>query len=682
MRLSSLKKATKNVTAAAMAVTMILPANVFAQNAPQAPSAVQAAAQTKINKGADFSRPKSHIPNPIAPYMAHDVKTPSFANTPRLDQLIKDGKLYLSLNDAIALALENNLDLAIARYNLDIADTDILRAKAGANILGVASGLVSGTPGGGIGGLGTGATGAAGAGAGGTTAGAGGAGAGSSGLVLSTAGGGPAIPQFDPSLNGTLQEEHSVTPLSNTIFTGVPVLLQNTGTANFNYNQGFSPGTLMSVGFNNSRSAANTRFSTVNPTLNSNFRFTLQQHLLQGFGIGLNRRNITVAYNNKQISDAGFKNQVISTVSQIQNIYWDLVNAYEDLAVKQRSLALAQKTESDNRKQVEIGTLAPIEIVRATSQVAARNQDLIISQTTLQLQQTLMINALTRNLSDPTLAKLPVIPTDTMSLPQQEPVVPIEDLVKQAIAQRPDLEQSRVDLQNREITRKASKNGLLPAVDVYGFYGASALGGAPNPTLPCTTSCFPVTGYGSTFGSLFDSSAPDKGVGLSINIPIRNRAAQAQQVRSELEYRQAQLRIQQQQNQVGIDVRNAQFQLEQNRARVQAALEGQRLAEQSLDAEQKKYTLGASTNTLVLQAQNDLAVAASTTLTAKSAYEKSRVQLDLITGQTLEHLGINLDDAAAGVVKALPNVPGVAPNPNPGSTTSPNPPSANPTSEK
>ena len=675
MRLCSLKNVGQSLTAASVALTMAFPASIWGQeqqNTPNAPSAEQEV-KTSIKKPADFSRPKSHIPNPIAPYVPAKVNAPSFSNTPRIDSLVKDGKLYLSLDDAIALALENNLDLAIARYNLDIADTDILRAKAGAGILGVASGLVSGTPGGGQGGLGTGASGAS---AGGTTSAAGGAGAGSSGLVLSTAGGGPAIPQFDPSLNGTLEIEHAVFPLSNTITTGVPVLQQNTGTANFSYNQGFAPGTLMSVGFNNSRQTTNSKGNAVNPNLNSSFRFTVQQHLLQGFGIGLNRRNITVAYNNKQISDAGFRNQVISTVSQIQNIYWDLVNAYEDVAVKQRSLALAQKTESDNRKQVEIGTLAPIEIVRATSQVAARNQDLIISQTNLQLQQTLMINALTRNLSDPTLAKLPVIPTDTMTIPQQEPPVSIEDMVKQAIARRPDLEQSRVDLQNRDITRKASKNGLLPAVDIFGFYGASALGGAQNPLATCTTSCFPATSYGSTFGSLFDSSAPDKGVGLSISIPIRNRANQAQQVRSELEYRQAQLRIQQQQNQVGIDVRNAEFALEQNRARVLAAIEGQRLAEQSLDAEQKKYQLGASTNTLVLQAQSDLATAASNTLQAKSQYEKSRVQLDLITGQTLEHLGINLDDAAAGVVKTLPNVPGVAPNPNPGSpSTNLNPPS-------
>ena len=659
MRVCSLKNAGKNVVAMLTAATLVLPANVFAQQQqmPQAPSSV-AVTNTVIKKKTDFSQPKSHIPNPLAPYMAHEVSAPSFANTPRIEQLIQNGKLMLSLNDAIALALENNLDLAIARYNLDIADTDILRAKAGSSIRGVASGLVSGTPGGGQGGFGTGASGA---GAGGTTAGAGGAGSGSSGLVLSTAGAGPAIPQYDPSLSGTLELEHAVFPLSNTVTTGVPVLNQNTGTANFSYNQGFSPGTAMSVGFNNSRQTTNSRGNAVNPNLNSSFRFTVQQHLLQGFGIGLNRRNITIALNNKQISDAGFRNQVISTVSQIQNIYWDLVTAYEDVRVKERSLALAQKTESDNRKQVDIGTLAPIEIVRATSQVAARNQDLIVSQTNLQLQQTLMINALTRNLSDPTLAKLPVIPTDTMVIPNDEGIAPLEDLVQQAIAHRPDLEQSRIDLTNRDITRKAAKNSLLPAVDIFGFYGASALGGAQNPLATCTTSCFPATSYGSTFGSLFDSTAPDKGMGLSLNIPIRNRSAQADQVRSQLEYRQAELRIQQQKNQVGIDVRNAQFALQQNRARVQAALEGQRLAEQSLDAETKKYGLGASTNILVLQAQSDLSVAASNTLTAKSAYEKSRVQLDLITGNTLQHLGINLDDAAVGVVTTMPTVQGVAP---------------------
>jgi outer membrane protein len=344
------------------------------------------------------------------------------------------------------------------------------------------------------------------------------------------------------------------------------------------------------------------------------------------------------------------------------------------LKVRQRSLSLAEKTESDNRKQVEIGTLAPIEIVRANSEVATRRQDLIISQTNLQLQQTLIKNALTRNLSDPLLATIPVVPTDTMVLPKDEPVTPIQDLVKQAIDQRPDLQQSRIDLVNRDISKKAARNSLLPAVDLFAFYGGSGLAGGQNPlrtcvASPCTQSeldagkmapgSISESGFGSSFGSLFDSSAPDKGVGLSITIPIRNRTAQADQVRSELEFRQAQLRYQQQQNQVGIDVRNAQFTLQQNRARVDAAIKGRQLAQESLDAEQKKYTLGASTNILVLQAQRDLTMAESNVVAAMSAYEKARVQLDQVTGNTLTRLGIVMGDAEVGVVKQLPQVPDV-----------------------
>jgi outer membrane protein TolC len=318
--------------------------------------------------------------------------------------------------------------------------------------------------------------------------------------------------------------------------------------------------------------------------------------------------------------------------------------------------------------------LAPIEIVRADSEVATRRQDLILSQTQLQLQQTLMKNAVTRNLSDPLLATIPVIPTDTMVLPKEEPVTPVQDLVKHAIEQRPDLEQSRIGLVNRDISKKAARNSLLPAVDLVAFYGGSGLAGAQNPLRTCAAATCTASelnagklspgtvstaGFSDAFGSLFDSSAPDKGVGLQITIPIRNRSAQADQIRSELELRQAQLGYLQQQNQVGIDVRNAQFTLQNNRARVDAAVSGRQLAQESLDAEQKKYTLGASTNILVLQAQRDLAVAESNVVAAMAAYEKSRVALDQVTGDTLTKLGIVLNDAEAGVVKQVPQVPDV-----------------------
>jgi outer membrane protein len=619
----------------------------------------------------NYSHPRGYFPNPAGPYSPREVPAPTLTNTPRINSMLQNGKLMLSLNDAIALALENNLDIAIARYNLNIADTDILRAKAGSATRGVNTGLVQGTPGGGVGGFGTGATGAQGAGAGGTTGGAGGAGTGSSGLVTSTLGTGSNISSFDPIIQGTLSLERAKTPLSNTVFTGVPNLQQNTTNANFTYSQGFATGTNMSVGFNNSRVTTNSRFTSLSPALNSSFRFTLSQHLLQGFGFGPNQRFIKIAKNNREISDVAFRLQVITTVNQIQNIYWDLVNAYEDVKVKERSLALADKTLSDNKKQVEIGTLAPIEIVRAQSEASTRKQDLIVSQTNLQLQQLLMKNALSRSLTDAALVDAEVIPTDTMQVPGNEEVTPTQDFVNDALAHRAELAQARIDLVNRDITKKSAKNALLPSLDAFAFYGASGLGGDQNGLITCGNpaaqappDCTPPgtigrSSFGGTFGNLFDSSSPDKGAGLQLTIPIRNRSAQADQVRSELEYRQAQMRMQQLENQIRIEVRNAVFALQQNRARVDAARAAVELGRQSLDAEQKKYALGASTNTLVLQAQRDLAQAESNLVGAQAAFEKSRVELDRATGLTLSKNSINIADAESGQVKTMPNVPGV-----------------------
>ncbi|MGH9603559.1 MAG: TolC family protein [Terriglobales bacterium] len=619
----------------------------------------------------DYSKPRSHLPNFVAPYAPRMVPEPRVSNTTRIEQLMKEDTLMLSLSDAIALALENNLDLAIARYNLSIADTDILRTKAGGSVRGVATGLVQGTPGGGVGGFGTGASGA---GAGGTTGGAGGAGTGASGLVQSTLGAGAAVDTYDPILSSTLRINHASFPLSNTVTTGQPTFQQNTGQADFSYFQAFHTGTSMSVGFQNSRATTNSLFSTLVPELNSSFRLTMRQRLLSGFGLGPNTRFIRIAKNNREISDIAFRNQVISTVTQIQNIYWDLVNAYEDVKVKERSRALAEKTLSDNRKQVEIGTLAPIEIVRAESEVATRNQELIVAQTNLQLQQLLIKNAITRDLRDSRIAAAPVVPTDAMQLPEQEPIVPVQDLLNDAMQHRPELSQARIDLTNRDINQKAARNALLPTVDLVAWYGATGLAGNQNPNITCAAAvCTPAetaagkvapdtiprTGWPNSFRDLFDHSNPDYAVGFNITIPLRNRAAQADQVRSELEYRQAQLRLRQLENQVSIEVRNAQFALQQNRARVDAATKGRQLAQESLDAEQKKYALGASTNFQVLQAQRDLTLSESNLVAARSAYEKSRVELDRVTGLTLTRNNISMDDAERGAVQTMPSIPGV-----------------------
>lgn len=606
-----------------------------------------------------YVKPNSHFPYLVGPYIPHRVPEPTLSNTPRLESLMKDGKIMLSLSDSIALALENNLDLAIARYNLSIADTDILRTKAGADARGVNAGLVQGTPGGGIGGFGTGASGA---GAGGTSAGAGGAGTGASGLVTSTLGAGVPVASYDPTLNANLTLNHLVLPVSNPVTSGVPALKQNAGQANFNYSQAFPTGTRMSVEFDNTRFTSNNIFNNLLPEIDSSFRLTLHQRLLAGFGLGPNMRFIHIARNNREISDIAFRNQVIATVSQIQNIYWDLVNAYEDVRVKERSLALAQKTLSDNQEQVKLGSLAPIEVTRAESEVSARNQDLILAQTNLQLQELLMKNAITRNLSDSAVAAAPVVPTDTMEVPKDEPVRPVQDLIADAMAHRPDLAQARISLTNRSISRKAAANALLPSVDLIAWYGASALAGVQNPyNFTLQPGEIPRTGFNNAFATLFRNDNPDYAVGLSVSIPLRNRVAQADQIRSELEFRQAQLQMQQLQNGIGIEVRNAQFALQQNRARVDAAKKARDLAQNTFEIEQKKHALGASTSFQVLQAQRDLAQAESTLVTALTAYEKSRVDLDRVTGLTLTHLNISIDDAERGHVEKLPDIVGVTP---------------------
>src|SRR2546422_4693152 len=469
--------------AAALFLAGVMVPTGWAQDASQMPNAPSAQTQKPAPSAAqpfvlqDYSKPQSHFPNPIGPYTPRTVAPPSLANTGRFEQLMRDGKLYISMNDAIALALENNLDIAIARYNLNIAETDIWRAKAGQATRGVNTGLVQGTPGGTGAGVGSTSTGG---GAGGTTTGSGGAGAGTSGLVTSTSGVGAAVPTFDPILTGTLQLDQTRIQTGQSSQISDQFFDTHTATSDFGYQQGFHWGTNLSVGFNNQRNTSGSAFQTRSPQLTSNFRASISQPLVSGFGLLPNTRFIRIAKNNREISDVAFRLQVITTVNQIQNIYWDLVNAYENVKVQQDSLTLANKTLSDNQKQVEIGTLAPIEVVRARSVVATNQQSLIVAQTNLQLQQLLVKNALSRTLVDPVLADAEVIPTDTMAVPENEPVVPTQDLVNEALAHRAELAESRIDLTNRDISTRSAKNALLPTLNLFAYYGGSGLRGDPS----------------------------------------------------------------------------------------------------------------------------------------------------------------------------------------------------------
>ncbi len=434
--------------------------------------------QAQVRTPAGLEMPQSH--DPLSPYMADHVPQPVLTNSPRLDRLMRDGKLYLSLKDAIDLALENNLDLAIARYNLPIADTDLLRTKGGGSFRGVNTGVVQGTPGGGIGGFGTGAPGA---GAGGTTSGAGGAGAGASGLVQSTLGVGTPVSSYDPELNVNAGIEHLTLPQSNKATYGISPLQLNTTQVNANFTQSFSTGTTISFMFDNSRQTTNSPDFVLSPALNSYYRFTFQQQLLAGFGFGPNLRYLRIAKNNKKISDIAFKDQAIATVTQIENIYWDLVSAYEQARVNEQSLAFANQTLENAKKQLQLESIPEMVVMKAEAEVSKRDQDLTVARTNLQLQESLMKNALTKSLDDPTLQEMPVVPTDQMQSSDAgaEASAPILDLIAEGLRNRPELLESDIDLANRQISRQAAGNALLPSLTLVGFYGGSGLAGSVTP---------------------------------------------------------------------------------------------------------------------------------------------------------------------------------------------------------
>ncbi len=619
----------------------------------------------------DFTKPAGRLlGNPLNMYKPTTIPKASFVNSVRLTDLVKDGKIYLSLSDAIAIALESNYDIAIARYNLDIADTDILRTRTGASPLGAPSGLITNTLGG------SSSTLTAGGGPGGSTVGSGGAGSGTAGLSLTTQGAGPTPEALEPTVSSTIQIDRATNPATS-FFTG-----GNTGTNtyDFSYNEGFVTGTAFQFAFNNIN-ATNTNGTTLfSPQLSSNFKAQVTQHLLSGAGIWVNKRFMYQAANDRRIVDSSFRQQIIFTVNQVETIYWGLVQAYEDVQSKQHALEQSSKVSSDNRKQLEIGTMAPLDVLNADQQVALDKQALISSQLALNYQQQIIKQAIARNLNDPALSAAAVIPTDRVSVEEiPEEKQPIESLVQEAFQQRPELEQAVLTLRNDEITLKGARNLLLPQVDIFAYLAGSGIAGSINPNCSsqfygpeCTSGLS--TGYGTAFQNAFNNSAPDKGVGFTINIPLGNKLNQSVQARSLMEYRQAELRLEQLYTQIRMQVVNQQFALTNDRAQVLADVAARDYNNQSLDAEQKKLKLGASTTALVLQQQRNLASAEDTLIAAQANYAKDRATLYQILASTLQHYGINLGEAATGNVKTTPVVPGLTPAPQgtaPATTASP-----------
>jgi outer membrane protein len=584
------------------------------------------------------------------PYEPRTVPPVNVSNTSRIDALLRAGNLYLSLADAIALGLENNLDVEIQRYEFSIAEADVLRARAGGGIQGIPTNVLTGVP----------------SGAGFSLLGNSSTGLGSSGEAGPLGSG----LSFDPFLTTNVNFGHTTSPQSNTVTSGTPALVTVNKTANFSYSQAFPTGGSVALAYNNVVQDQNSFRSTVNPFTNSSLDLTITQPLLQGFGLALNNRIIRIAKNNLRAADYVFDQQLINSVANIVQLYWNLVAAISTVGVRTQAVTVAQKLYEDNKKQVEIGTLAPIEVVRAEAQLATAQQDLVVAQSSVLQLETVLKSALSRNgLASPAVLEAHVVPTDPIRIPEIEAIQPVQDLVSKALDNRPDLAQSRIQIENSEIALTGTRNAMLPTLSAVGDFRSNALAGAQNtvvgPVSPTTgliatptiADPFFLGGYGTILGQLFGRNFPTYSIGLNLTIPLRNRAAQANVATATLNLRQNQLLLQRQINQIRVDVQNAITAVNQARAQYQAAVKGRVLQEQTLDADQKKLALGATTVYQVIQDQRDLTTAAAAEVTAQAAYAGARVQLNVATGSTLAENNVEFQEAKTGHVSRAPNAP-------------------------
>ncbi|HTC91444.1 MAG TPA: TolC family protein [Bryobacteraceae bacterium] len=590
------------------------------------------------------------------PYVEHPIAPVDLSNSPRIRQLLRSGNIYLSMPDAIALAIENNLDIQLERYTLPSADTEVLRAKGGGLLRGLTYNVFEVPVG--VGGpasplVTSAATPTVGA-AGSVPTNPSELGALSEQLdnlsmlqtvPIST---GPAIPQFDPTLTGQLNWTHATTPDTSPASNGAPALSGNTTTANAAYTQGFGPGTELSAGFDNARYTTNSLQSAFSPYTASSLGFTVTQPLLRGFGLAVNRRFIRISKNEQKIANLLVQQQLIATVYGVVRLYTDLVALYEDVKVKEETLASAQKLYTDTKAEVDEGTQAPVELTRANAQVFTIRQDLIDSRGLLEEQEAIVKNVITRRTdNDPDILNARIIPTDTIEVPGSDETKPLQDLVALAFANRPDLSQAGLQVQNTQISLQGSRNGLRPELDIVGVAQNSALAAQPNPLVPAIESPL-IGGYGNALEQLATRKYPTYGIGLNLTLPLRNRIAQADVTRDEILLRQSQVIQAQLQKQAQLEVEDALIAMRRARASYEAATETEKLQQESLDTEQAKFEVGASTSFFIIQYQSFLAQAKSTVVVAQSAYLKARAALERATGTILDDNHVSLGDAIRG----------------------------------
>lgn len=581
------------------------------------------------------------------------VSPVKLTDTPRLESLVRAGNLYLSVEDVIALALENNVDIAIQRYGPPLAREVLRRAEGGGALRSVGVAINPGPVSVSLAGVSSSTVGLG-----------GGSGVTSGGGVVAQIGEIP--PTLDPTVFVVGNFSHSTTPLSNTVVSLIPFYLQGTQQYQAGYSQSWASGTNAQLTFVSTHYSVNSPANSLNPYTQGFLDLTISQNLLQGWGRSVNNRYIRIAKNNMKVTDLQLRLQVITTVSAILNLYWDLVSFNEDLRIKEKALEIAQKLYEDNKHQVDIGTLAAIEVTRAEAQVSSSKEDLLISQTNVLQQETVLKNALTRtSVASAWLDDVHIIPLDKIVVPAKEDLKSTPELIDQAIASRAEIEQGKINLESNRIGLAGTKNALLPSLQAFVDFTNNGLTGTQNALCGgnafCQADGYVVGGYGNFLGQVFRRNYPSYSAGFSLNIPFRNRAAQADYVTDQLSLRQSELQLQRSESQVRVDVKNAVIGLQQARARYETAVATRVLAQQTLDAEEKRFSFGQSTIPLVVQAQRDLATDQTAEIQAMANYTHAKIAFDDAVGQSLEVNHIQMEEAASGRVSRQSSIPEALP---------------------
>ncbi len=586
------------------------------------------------------------------PFRARPVPPANLTNTLRMESLIRAGNLYLSAQDAVALAVENNLDIEVQRYGPLLAEEVLRRARAGGALRNVGVGVANGPSSVSLTGVTVTNIGAVGAAGEGVSSGG--------GIVTQL---GPPISSFDPTLTLIGSAAHITSPQSNTILTGTTALIQQNRTFQAVYNQAWDFGMSAQFTYYNNYTNVNSALFSIDPYTTGYLDLQVTQNLLYGFGSAVNGRNIRVQKNNIKVTNLQFKQQVATTVSAVLNLYWDLVEFWEDVRARQRELAAAQQLLDNNRKQAEAGTLAPIEVTRAEAQVYVSQQDLLVSQTNLLQQETVLKNAISRNgIANSDLIDAHVIPLDTITIPARDETPPVEQLVQEALMNRSEIAQSRLNIDSDKLNLVGIKNALKPTLQAFaeltnnGLTGPITALGEQTPGV-----AYLAGGYGNLLAQMFRRNYPNYTAGIALNIPLRNRAAQSDYVTSELELRQSELGLQQNINQVRVDVQNAVIGLQQARARYAAALKASALQQETLEADQKRLALGASTAYQIVLDQQNVASAESSQVQALASYSHARIGLDQALGRTLEANNITFGEALAGTISRPSQLPATLP---------------------